>query len=744
METMKREEPGSLTRRHFKRLCRVILDEDETSESGKKATRFGRFLLKSELGRGSFGVVWRAHDPTMDRDVALKILPPASRDQDHDRLLREVRAAARLKHPGVVSVYEMGEVEGRPFIVMDLVEGEPLGLPVKFKKRKLLEIMIRLAETLQYAHGKGLVHRDIKPSNILIGKNGLPVLVDFGLARTIGRDDRVTMTGAIFGTPAYMSPEQAGGTPGEVDARSDLYSLGVVLYELLGGRLPHEGNTPYEITQAILNDDPPRLTSLNPKIPPELEAITFMAMSRSRDARYASAGEFAEDLRAFLKGKSVRARPVSSFRRFFRRLRHRPWIPVSAVASIVLVSLGIWVGTQFGGETPPAPTPGKVPPVGPDGLRQFTFLPDLHESVRSALEGRNGPDRSGLRARIEAEVAASPKALVPYVSLAQLDLLEGNSARALARFDQARKAGTPPAETLSSKCAFVLLTGGPFLFQETPGKIVPAGNAELNSLLDGLRKLGSSPFLKNLEIILSGKIDGERRGRPKPPEGNGRGIRQAPPDMSLLQAIEAFNSRRYPEMIGQLQPLRREYPTPAFGALLALAQLVMGRLDDVRRTLEEFSRLPIEPGVDFIYLRALVALEEERWEDCERELANLPDSPPRKYTEGLLLLAKGDKVSAAPVFDSCGDFYPARWQVACLQVRRDPLRAMKTLEEVVAAAGRLEFQGRPGKPARSLKSIRPALPWFILDREVLERVPVLRPLREDARTRDRFLKLLGR
>ncbi len=755
MGAMKQEESKSLTRRHFKRLCRVILDKDDSPESGKKVARFGRFLLKSELGRGSFGVVWRAHDPTMDRDVALKILPPTSRDSDQDRFLREVRAAARLKHPGIVSVYEMGEVEGRPFLVMDLIEGETLGLPVKFKKRKLLEIMVQLVETLQYAHGKGLVHRDIKPSNILIGKDGRPVLVDFGLARTIGRDERVTMTGAVFGTPAYMSPEQAGGTPGEVDARSDLYSLGVVLYEMLGGRLPHEGSTPYEITQSILNDDPPRLRSLNPKIPAELEAITFMAMSRSRDQRYASAQEFVEDLRAFLEGKPVRARQVSPLRLFFRRLRRRPWIPASAVGACALISVGIWVGSAMGGSSPGPPPvrpgPDKPPVPGdptpkPLGSREPLFLPELHQAFRATVDGVPGPDQVKLRSDIEARLAESPKNLILYISLAQLDLLEGKEGEVMGRFDAAEAAGAPLEETLSARIGFSIVMGGPFLFQKEPGKIdfsslfdVPAFRRARN----GLHNLGPSITLKVLENLMLGKSGEEGPLRPRGPEGPGRGKGMNRPDLRLFFALNHFNARRYPDVVSQLSPLRGEYPSPAFGSLLAVAQLAVGRPEEARNTIEEFGRLPMPPGEDFFYVRALVSLEQERWKDCREDLERLPDSVARKYTEALLLIAQGDKRAAGPVLESCGDYYPALFELACLQAKVDPEKAMNTLEEAVSGMPDGKIQNRPGgKPAIGLKNIRPALPWFTIDRGLLDRIPMLRHLRDDPRTRDRFMRLL--
>ncbi len=745
---MKKDEPESLTRRHFKRLCRVILDEEEETSSESKVTRFGRFILLSEVGRGSFGVVWKAHDPTMDRDVALKILPPTSRDEDQGRLLREVRAAARLNHPGVVSVYEMGEVEGRPFIVMDLVEGQPFGPALKLKKRAILKIMVQLADTLQYAHEQGLVHRDIKPSNILITKEGRPVLVDFGLARTIGRDERVTMTGAIFGTPAYMSPEQAGGTPGEVDARSDVYSLGVVFYELLGGRLPHQGSTPYEITQAILNDDPPRLTTLDPRIPVELEAIIFMAMSRSREGRYRSAGEFGADLKAFLEGGMVKARPINSFRRFFRRLRQRPLIPLSAVAAGVLIWVGIWLGMKMGKESPrPIPPIGTGPPLivkegGPG--KQFQVLPDLHEAIFDRLNGKPGEDLSSLRKEIEAVVRASPGDLIGYRSLAQLDLLEGKKKDALLQFDRAEGAGAPLAEILSSKISLWITLGGPYLLDAPPGRIDFSSllnQTDFRDAYDRLKKLGSSPFLVELDRMLSGRKDDF--GGPVMKEGGLPGQRQVAPEFQLVRALAMYNVGRYPDVVSQLQFLRREYPTPGFGLLLAIASLANGRVEEARRSLEDFGRIPIPPNKDYTYAKVLIALEERRWEDCKDLLALLPDSTVRNYTGGLFALGRDDPFTARGLFESCGDYGPAYWQLAILEVKRNRNRAMDYLEKAVAAMKKLSgLRDRSGKPSRALKLIRTASPFFKLDRMVIENIPFLKPLKEDPRTRDRFKALL--
>jgi hypothetical protein len=303
--------------------------------------RLGKFELQQELGIGSFGSVYRARDTELDRTVAIKVPRAGSlaSHQDVDRFLREARSAAQLKHPGIVSLYETGLTEdGTCYLVEEYILGATLADHLTAGRigfHRAAELVAAVAEALHYAHEQGVIHRDIKPSNIMLDLEGRPHLMDFGLAKRDTGECTMTQEGQVLGTPAYMSPEQARGESHHVDARTDIYSLGVILYELLTGERPFRGNRRMLLLQ-LLEDEPRPPRRLNDKIPRDLETICLKAMAKAPARRYATAQEMAEDLRRYLNGEPIRARPIGGVERLGRWCRRNP-----VAASLVLaVSLG--------------------------------------------------------------------------------------------------------------------------------------------------------------------------------------------------------------------------------------------------------------------------------------------------------------------------------------------------------------------------------------------------------------------
>ncbi len=279
----------------------------------------GRYRLTRLLGEGGMGTVWAAHNESIERDVAIKVMLPALASDESllQRFFNEAKVAGRIRHPGIVDVLDLGKADdGSPFIVMEMLDGQPLDAWLADVPRPPLQTALRVvrdvASTISLAHQKGIVHRDLKPANLFLHRSGNGTVVkvlDFGISKIVGKDGpmNTTRTGQVLGSPSYMSPEQASGK-GQVDARTDVWALGVILFEMLSGRLPHEDENYNALILSIVTSDAPHLATVAPEVPRPIAALVARCLARDRDARVASAAELAAEIDALLRASSSDAR----------------------------------------------------------------------------------------------------------------------------------------------------------------------------------------------------------------------------------------------------------------------------------------------------------------------------------------------------------------------------------------------------------------------------------------------------
>ena len=315
--------------------------------SSDRPLKFGRYSIVSEIGQGGMGKIYKVYDVRLDRHVALKMLISEGSEINVQRFLREAKASAQLKHPNIVPVYDVGSEEGRYFFTMDFIEGESLHALIRkgtLTIRQIVEIMIKVGDAIQYAHRQGIVHRDIKPGNIMIDVHQEPKIMDFGLAKVSKESQKLSQSGMIIGTAQYMPPEQAEGRINSIDERSDIYSLGALLYEMLTGRPPFWGNSFSQILYQVIHKDPIPPSTLKKNIPRGLENICLKAMEKRKSRRYQSAASWVDDLVRFQRGETVEAEKNIVWNKAIRKIKRNKGVSISAglfFAFLIFMMAGI-------------------------------------------------------------------------------------------------------------------------------------------------------------------------------------------------------------------------------------------------------------------------------------------------------------------------------------------------------------------------------------------------------------------
>jgi serine/threonine protein kinase len=344
-------------------------DAKMEEEVARPGMTIGNYEIVEEVARGAVGVVYKARQKNLDRIVALKILiaGQAASEEQIQRFRQEALAVAKLRHPNIVPVYDVGVYEGKHYIAMEYVDGRPLHQMMKIRRfttKEALDIILKVADAIGHAHKHGIIHRDIKPANIMMDDSGRVQVMDFGLAKEIEADEQFTRSGTTMGTPNYMPIEQAQGDNKNIDERSDIYSIGAVLYEMLTGVPPFVAETNLKTILKVINEEPLPPRRRNPTIQKDLETICIKAMEKDKSRRYETVDAFVEDIDHFTHGEPIHARPPSTIYRLSKRIRRNIAVIGASAGTIVaaIVILLLW-RVFFPLPPPPPPSDGSRGPV---------------------------------------------------------------------------------------------------------------------------------------------------------------------------------------------------------------------------------------------------------------------------------------------------------------------------------------------------------------------------------------------
>ncbi len=323
---------------------------------------FGPYRILGEVASGGMGIIYRARETSTGSIYALKALlnVQSANDKQLKRFIQEAQSAMRLDHPGIVKIYDLGILENVPYFTMDFIEGKDLHHLLRDKlvtTEQALRVVMQVCDAVNYAHAQGVIHRDLKPANIVVRPDGTPILTDFGLAKNLDSQFKLTAEGAMVGTPLYLSPEQVAGKANLVDGRCDVYGIGVMLYQILTDRLPFFGRNPYEVYRKVTEEDPIPPSQINTALSPEIEKVCLQCLAKDREERYPTAGELGQDIGRYLAGEKVVAKKPTpakkgpgggAARKELATTKARaiaieertPPLVIAAIAALVLVILG--------------------------------------------------------------------------------------------------------------------------------------------------------------------------------------------------------------------------------------------------------------------------------------------------------------------------------------------------------------------------------------------------------------------